>query len=164
MFPIVRFVVEDIAAVTKKCQRRWNKSFSPLEVGKNWFYEQLRKLAPVDTKKGYETKELRDAAGLKKTSKKLDETFEAHAVDSWVLANSYTGGHIKPDNTKILCVAPIDFRRRQLHLLQPAKGGERRRHGGTRSLGLQRGSIVKHPKHGMASSEAQWAIESVCTP
>jgi hypothetical protein len=149
MFPVSRFVVEDIAAVTKKGQRRWNKSFSTLEVGKNWFYEQLGKLAPVSTKQGFETKALRDAAGLKKTSKKLEETFDAHCVDSWALANSYTGGHIKPDNTTILCLAPIDLRRRQLHLLQPAKGGERRRHGGTRSLGFQRGSIVKHVKRGI---------------
>lgn len=149
MFPIVRFVVEDIAAVTKKGQRRWNKSFSPLEVGKKWFYRELARVARVSTKKGHETKEMRDACGLKKTSKKLEETFDAHCVDSWVLANSFTGGHNKPDNVEILCVAPLALRRRQLHLMQPAKGGERRRHGGTRSLGLQRGSIVKHPKHGI---------------
>jgi hypothetical protein len=150
MFPIVRFVVEDITAITKKGQKRWNKSFSPLEIGKHWFYSELRKIADVDTKTGYETKEMRDACGLKKTSKKLVEVFDAHCVDSWVLANSYTGGHIKPDNTAILCISPITLRRRQLHLLQPSKGGDRRRHGGTRSLGLQRGSIVKHPKYGIS--------------
>jgi hypothetical protein len=111
---IVHFVVEDIAALSKKGQRKWNKSFSPLEAGKKLFYEQLGKLASVSTLKGLETKALRDAAGLKKTSKKLDETFDAHCVDSWVLANSYTGsqGCLKPDNTAILCIAPLAFRRR----------------------------------------------------
>jgi RRXRR protein len=33
IFPISVFVVEDIAATTKKGKRRWNGSFSPLEVG-----------------------------------------------------------------------------------------------------------------------------------
>jgi hypothetical protein len=32
MYPITAFVVEDIKAQTKKFQKRWNKSFSPLEV------------------------------------------------------------------------------------------------------------------------------------
>ena len=60
IFPITDFVVEDIAAVTKKGKRRWNKSFSPLEVGKKWFYSELEKIGNVYTLKGYETKELRD--------------------------------------------------------------------------------------------------------
>jgi len=60
IFPITDFVVEDIAALTKKGKRRWNKSFSPLEVGKKWFYLELAKLGNVHTLKGYETKELRD--------------------------------------------------------------------------------------------------------
>jgi len=34
IFPIIDFVVEDISATTKKGKRRWNESFSPLEVGK----------------------------------------------------------------------------------------------------------------------------------
>jgi hypothetical protein len=46
MFPITMFVVEDIATATKG-QRKWDASFSPLEVGKTWFYEELRKLGGV---------------------------------------------------------------------------------------------------------------------
>jgi len=38
-YPIETFVVEDVAAVTKPGKHRWNRSFSPLEVGKTWFYE-----------------------------------------------------------------------------------------------------------------------------
>jgi len=149
MFPISRFVVEDIKAVTKAGKRRWNSSFSPLEVGKRWFYTELEKLAPVETKQGYETKELRDSAGLKKTSRKLAEVFEAHCVDSWVLANWYVGGHVRPDNTRLLCMTPLRFHRRQLHKLQPEVGGIRKPYGGTRSLGFKRGSLVKHAKLGL---------------
>jgi hypothetical protein len=68
-------------------------------------------------------------------------------VDSWVLANWFTGGHEKPDNMTILLVTPLRFHRRQLHYLQPATGGIRRVYGGTRSFGLKRGSLVKHVKH-----------------
>ena len=147
MFPITDFVVEDIAAVTKKGKRKWNKSFSPLEIGKKWFYSELEKLGNVYMLKGYETKELRDSYGLKKSKKKLAETFDTHCVDSWVLANWHVGGHVIPDNKEILFVIPLQFHRRQLHALQPAKGGVRRNYGGTRSMGFKRGSLVKYPKY-----------------
>jgi hypothetical protein len=87
----------------------------------------LEKLARVIRKQGWETKALRDALGLKKTRRKLAEIFEAHCVDSWALANWYTGGHTEPDNTRLLCVTPLRLHRRQLHRLQPEKGEMRKR-------------------------------------
>ena len=149
LFPIDCFVVEDIKATTKM-GRKWNHSFSPLQVGKQWFYDKLSTLARVEIKQGYETKELRDSAGLKKTKKKLAEIFEAHCVDSWVLANGWTGGHTQPDNKRLLCITPLRFHRRQLHRLQFSKGGVRKPYGGTLSHGFKRGSLVKHPKWGLA--------------
>lgn len=146
IFPISDYVVEDIAAVTKPGQKKWNKSFSPLQIGKNWFYDEIRKLGNLTTKKGWETKNLRDALGLKK-SKSSQNSFKAHCIDSWVLANSVVGGHQKPDNISILFFTPLRFKRRQLHKLQPTKGGKRRREGGTMSLGFKRGSLVRHPKY-----------------
>src|SRR5215469_11644822 len=59
LFPVSVFVVEDIKARTQG-KRRWDQSFSPLEAGKAWFYVELSKLAPVQTKQGYETKALRE--------------------------------------------------------------------------------------------------------
>src|SRR5260370_31287147 len=38
LFPVSVFVVEDIKASTRPNKGRWNRSFSPLEVGKAWFY------------------------------------------------------------------------------------------------------------------------------
>src|SRR5215475_1011783 len=67
LYPIRSFVVEDVCAVSKQFQGKWNSSFSPLEVGKHWFYDQLAKIARVETKAGWETKEPRDAHGLKKS-------------------------------------------------------------------------------------------------
>ena len=149
IYPITDFVVEDITATTKQGKRKWNVSFSPLEVGKKRFYSELAKLGQVHILKGYETKELRDRYGLKKSSNKLKNDFKAHCVDSWVLANRSVGGHITPDLKEIIFVAPLRFHRRQLHALQPSKGGIRRPYGGTRSSGLKRGSYVKHPKYGV---------------
>jgi hypothetical protein len=144
MYPVTTFIVEDIKAKSVK-----SKSFSILEVGKVWFYSELRKLGTLVLKQGWETKELRDSLGLYKTKDKMAEVFEAHCVDSWVLANSCVGGHTKPDNTNLLCISPIRLRRRQLHVLQPTKGGIRKRLGGTRSMGFKRGSLVTHLKHGL---------------
>lgn len=148
LYPIERFVVEDIKA-TNKGKRRWDLSFSPLQVGKEWFYSELAKIALVETKSGWETKELRDALGLKRIGNKTAEAFEAHCVDAWVLANSWIGGHVMPDNTQLLCITPLRFHRRQLHRLQPEVGGIRRPYGGTRSLGFKRGSLIEHPKWGL---------------
>src|SRR5215469_14161278 len=73
LFPVSVFVVEDVAAVTKKGKHCWNRSFSPLEVGKHWFYEEIKKLASLRLMQGYETKAVREQLGLKKTGKKLAE-------------------------------------------------------------------------------------------
>ena len=70
-------------------------------------------------------------------------------VDSWVLANWWTGGHTSPDNTRMMCITPLRFHRRQLHRLQPEKGGVRKPYGSTHSHGFKRGSLVKHPKWGI---------------
>jgi hypothetical protein len=147
LYPVSHFMVEDIKA---HCGggHRWNRSFSPLQVGKKWFYAELKKIALVDTLQGYETYKLRNDMGLKKTKAKMSEVFEAHCVDSWVLANYWTGGHIKPDNAELMLITPLQFSRRQLHVQNPAVGGIRKQYGGTRSMGFKRGSWVQHPKYG----------------
>ena len=147
LYPITVFIVEDIKAQTKPGKGKWNRSFSPLEVGKNWFYSEIRKLGELVIKQGYETKELRDKLGLKKTKGKLEEVFSAHNVDSWVLANSEFEQKI-PDNTQIFRMIPLNFHRRQLHALQPDKNGNRREYGRTLSLGVVRGTVIKHSKYG----------------
>ena len=163
MYPITAFVVEDIKARTRKYKdaynalgqkdglaKRHNGSFSPLEVGKKWFYEQLSKLGRLETKEGWETAELRKAHGLEKSKNKMAEIFEAHCVDSWTLANLFVGGHTKPDYKRMLCITPLRFHRRQLHVQNPTEGNIRKPYGGTRSEGFTRGSLVKHIKKGLA--------------
>jgi hypothetical protein len=148
LYPIAAFVVEDIKAVTKGKQL-WDQSFSPLEVGKRWFYTELGRLAQVETKQGWETKQLRDQLGLKKTSKKLAAVWEAHCVDAWCLAYGSVRGRTTPDNRRLLCITPMQWHRRQLHRLEPAKGGVRTPYGGTLSLSIKRGTLVRHPHYGL---------------
>lgn len=149
IYPVNAFVVEDVRAETRKNARKWNASFSPLMAGKTWFYEQIAKLGRVDLKQGYETHELRTELGLKKSSNKMAAVFSAHCVDSWVLANWFVGGHTKPDNARLTLLAPIQFQRRSLHSQLFAKGGIRRRMGGTMSLGIKKGRLAKHIKYGL---------------
>jgi hypothetical protein len=133
-------IYEDIKAITKKGQKRWNKSFSPLEVGKKYFKQSLIKLGfKVKLNPGYSTSKARKFLGLSKTKDKLSNQFSAHCVDSWVMANECVGGHSKPDNDDVLYISPINFGRRKLYVFQYAKGGSRKRCGGTRSLGFKKG-------------------------
>ena len=167
MYPITTFVVEDISAETRKGCKKWNKMFSPLEVGKQWFYKQLSKLGRVETKEGWETFEMRNAHGLKKSKSKMSEVFEAHCVDSWTLANWFVGGHTKPDYKRMLCITPLRFHRRQLHVQKPTEGGVRKPYGGTRSEGFTRGSLVEHTKKGLTyvggTSNGRISLREVAT-
>ena len=151
LYPVTHVCVEDIKARTVPSAKKWNQSFSPLEVGKQWFYTEIRKRWALLTLQGWQTKEIRDRLGLKKSSKKLAETFDAHCVDSWCLAYHTVGGdHSTPDNTDIFCISPIPIRRRELHRQNPQKGGKRPRYGGTVLRdGLIKNTLIKHVKHGL---------------
>ncbi len=150
LYPITYVCVEDIKARTLKRAKKWNSSFSPLEVGKSWFYGEIQKRWTLFILQGWETKELRDRLGLKKSSKKLAETFDTHCVDSWCLAYHTVGGLDVPDNTDIFCIAPIPVSRRELHRQNPQKNGIRSRYGGTvLTQGLVKNTLVKHVKHGL---------------
>lgn len=149
IIPIRQVIVEDIKAETRPGQKRWNASFSPLEVGKQYFYAQLRSMGlKVETLPGTVTRDLRDKFCLKKISDKSRLVFESHCVDAWVLAAS-TNGATHPTTKSLYYVVPLRWHRRQLHRLEPDREGLRRRYGGTVSLGIKKGTLVKHTKHGM---------------
>jgi hypothetical protein len=148
LYPITDYVVEDIKAETKKGCKKWNKSFSPLEFGKVGFYTELKKLGNLTLKQGYDTFERRNLLSFKKSSKKLEEKFDAHNVDSWVLA-SFITRKTNIDNKSMFRIVPMQLHRRQLHRYEPGLGGIRKPYGGTNSLGFRRGSIVKHNRLGL---------------
>ncbi len=149
IYRITHICVEDIKARSIERSKKWNQSFSPLEVGKQWFYTEIEKRWQLLTLQGWETKELRDRLGLKKSSKKLAETFDAHCIDSWCLAYHAVAGDGVVDNTDIFCLSPIPIRRRELHRQNPQKGGKRPRYGGTTFNGLVKNTLVRHIKYGL---------------
>ena len=149
LYPITHVCVEDIKARTIEHAKKWNQSFSPLEVGKNYFYDAVKKRWELLTLQGYDVKEIRDDLGLNKCKDKLSESFDAHCVDSWCLAYHAVGGDNVVDNTSIFCISPIPIKRRCLHREQPSKGGKRNRYGGTRCLNTVKNALVRHVKHGL---------------
>lgn len=150
IFPISYIGIEDVKATTKKGCKRWNSSFSPLEVGKQWCYSELRRITDLTVFNSYEDTYLtRQALGLKKSKNKLSNGFNAHCVDSWVLAYLLVGGDSVPDNNVVMECKPIRLHRRQLHVFNPGANGYRRPYGGSLSQGLKRGGIVQHPKYGV---------------
>ena len=149
IIPITDVIIEDIKARTLKGKAKWNITFSPLEVGKQWFYGKIKQLWCLHIFQGYETYEMRTKLGLKKLGNKMAVDFHAHCVDAWVLANAIIGNKTIVDNANMLLITPLQLHRRQLHATQPGKNGKRRNYGGTRSMGFKRGDLVEHPKWGI---------------
>jgi RRXRR protein len=157
LFPIAQIVYEYV-------QARGDKSFSPVMVGQIWMLKQLEPIAPTVTRFGWETSNLRDKLGLvKQKNHKGDAILETHAVDGIALASSYFLRYESFENTRerghvwigevnlttsvfrVIRRPPIS--RRQLHLMVPAKGGIRRKYGGTTTRhGVRKGDLVSSPK------------------
>jgi hypothetical protein len=143
-------------------------------VGQKWAIEQLGKLAPVVTIFGYQTAAIRTHLGLVKNKvDKSKSTFETHAVDGVAIASSHfvdyrkyqqNDGHgsmwfgqVAITKADFFVVKRPPFSRRQLHLMVPAKGGARRKYGGSNTRhSLRKGDLVKSPKGiGYVSGETE---------
>lgn len=145
VIPVSDVAVEDVSARTKKGKQiGWNSRFSPIEQGKQWFYEQIHnKGLNLVTYKGTETKKYRDWHMLTKSKNKGEKSFSAHAVDAWVLASKLVGA-FQPTDKSLYYWTPVVNSKRSLHRATPQKGGIRTRYGGTRCLGLSKGTLVIH--------------------
>jgi hypothetical protein len=149
ILPLTEAVIEDTRAITKKDEKKWNDNFSPIEVGKKYLYAGIKKLGiKLTLKKGMETKKHRENIGLKKLKSKSKQAFEVHCVDAWCLASLSTGAK-RPTTKSLYYIIPLQWHRRQLHRFNPEKGGIRKKYGGTISMGLKRGTLVKDPKYGL---------------
>jgi hypothetical protein len=144
ILPITAVNVENIAATTKEGKTKWNSSFSPLEVGKAWFYSEIKKLAvQLITTEGFDTAKHRATRGFDKSRDKLDYIWEAHNVDSHSLAEIALNTMVLPDKG----LWKIQFHqqhRRQIQKQNPAKGNIRKLYGTTISLGLPRCSVARY--------------------
>ncbi len=156
LYPIKKIIIEDIQARTKNSKSKgsaaWNTNFVPIQVGKNYMYAKLRELVPtLILVEGFTTHTIRSLLRtVVKAKLKSAKIFEAHCLDAWVLAGMGLGHEAleEPDNMSMWCLEPILLHRRQLHVSNPIKEGVRKNQGGTRSMGLKRGSLAHHPKYG----------------
>lgn len=152
VLPLRAAVVEDVQAETRPGKgRKWNHAFGPVQMGKQHLYTRLAGMGlVVHLREGWQTKALREQYELKKIKSKAKAVFASHAVDAWVLAASMSGARL-PTCQRLWYLVPARMHRRQLHRLEPARGGVRAPYGGTRSLGLKRGTLVRHPRYGLCT-------------
>lgn len=155
IYPISSIVYEIVKA-------NGSKSFSPVMVGQKWMLKQLEQFAPVNSLEGWQTAQIRDHLGLvKDKTNKAKQSPETHAVDGIALAASrfvryqkyYKAGEDGAEWTGSVAVTESLFKvirrppvsRRQLHLMIPAKGGIRRKYGGTTTpFNIRKGDLVKY--------------------
>jgi RRXRR protein len=137
---------------------RGDKGFSPVMVGQVWQLERLEAFGDVKQVQGWETAQIRTQLGLEKQKHSKGDAIPAtHAVDGVALACSafikygiidrHSRGWrgdvtITPAPFAIIRRPPVS--RRQLHLMVPAKGGARRKYGGTVTRhGFRKGDYVE---------------------
>lgn len=151
IIPISDVAIEDVKAKAYKNGKRWNNSFSPIQVGKTHLYDLLKDASfKVWIFAGWEVAEERNSLGLSKASDKSKVSFDSHCVDGFTLSALVIGIE-EPTTRAIYHLKQIKLYRRQLHRLQYSKGGIKKPYGGTRSLGIKRGTLVRHFKWGLAS-------------
>ena len=114
-------------------------------VGQKWQLEELEAFGDVKQIQGWETAQIRTQLGLEKQKHSKGDAIPAtHAVDgvaascsqfiNYGITSHYSMGWkgevtITPTPFTIIRRPPVS--RRQLHLMVPAKGGVRRKYGGT---------------------------------
>jgi hypothetical protein len=154
ILPITDVVIEDVK-VQIRGQGQWANAFSPVQVGKEHLYHLLESEGlKLHLCEGHETAALRQGFGLTKTKQKDKRSFDSHCVDAWVMAAAVSGASRRVPSgreKRLWYITTATIKRRMLHKLQPAKGGVRRPEGGSRSLGLKRATLVRHPKYGLCS-------------
>lgn len=158
------YVRADVDLTSGRKKARSGKGFSAVMVGQRWMLKQLEQFAPVVKIEGYQTASTRKHLGLlKNKADKSKAEFATHAVDGVAIAASYfveyrkyhkVGedgadwfGHVSLTSAPFFVIRRPPYSRRQLHLMVPAKGGVRRKYGGsTTRHGVRKGDLVNSPK------------------
>jgi hypothetical protein len=139
IYPLNIAGVEDVGF--DHYSKRWGKNFSQIEIGKKWFYEELKKLIPdVRLIKGFDTSVRRKQLGLNKSGNKEDRNPEAHVNDCITMGSIILGigmeyKTVLRQGVNFDIITRPKYSRRKLHSEQPNKKpnkeGIRKRFGGT---------------------------------
>ena len=167
IFPFETVVYEVIKA-------KGDKGFSPVMVGQKWQLGRIEAFGEVKQLFGWETANIRTHLRLKKQKHSKGDTIPAtHAVDGVALACSafirygITSTHsqgwigkVRVTSAPFAVIRRPPISRRQLHLMVFAKGGTRRKYGGTvMRHGFRKGDLVNSPKGiGYVSGDTQTQI------
>ena len=164
---VYEYVKADVDLTSGRSKARSGKGFSPVMTGQKWAIEQLNNIAPVVKKLGWQTSNLRKHLGLpKQKANKKEAIPSTHAVDGICLAasqfveylpfeNSRGRGHawfgsVQITDAPFYVIRRPPISRRQLHLMVPAKGGNRRKYGGTTTRhNFRKGDYVEAEKVGI---------------
>jgi RRXRR protein len=156
------YIKADVDLTSGRKRARSGVRFSPVMVGQRWMLKQLEQFAPVVKVEGYQTASTRKHLGL--TKNKADKSkaeFNTHAVDGVALAASHFVeyrqyhkadedgaewfGSVSITPAPFFVIRRPPYSRRQLHLMVPAKGGIRRKYGGsTTPFNIRKGDIVRY--------------------
>jgi hypothetical protein len=165
---VFEYVKADVDLTSGRKKARSGSGFSPVMVGQAWAIEHLSKLAPVVKKLGWQTSNIRKHLGLEKQkTQKGDAIPCTHATDAISLAatqfidylpfeNSGGRGHcwqgeVTITDAPFFVIKRPPVSKRQLHLMLPSKGGNRRKYGGTvtRHQNIRKGDFVEGVKAGI---------------
>ena len=141
-YPINKIAIEDVKFNHR--DNRWGKNFSTIEIGKNMIKAFIIGKIGRDnyiTFEGFETEQIRNKLGLKKSSNKSLEKFNSHCVDSFSIASEICNA--EPNyNIKVVDDTYRPTRRR-LHDTQFSKGGKRDKYSNGNFKGIRKGSICE---------------------
>jgi len=141
-YPINKVAIEDVKFNHR--DKHYGKNFSTIEIGKNMIKAFIigkvgrENYIPFE---GFETEQVREKLGLKKSSKKSSETFNSHCIDSFSIASELSNA--EPNfNIKVVDDTYRPTRRR-LHDTQPKKGGIREKYSTGSFKGIRKGTICE---------------------
>ncbi|GET36480.1 hypothetical protein MiSe_12310 [Microseira wollei NIES-4236] len=169
------YVRADVDLTSGRRAAKSGKGFSGVMVGQVWMPKQLGQIASTIKIEDHQTASTRKHLGLvnNKADKSLAQ-FNTHAVDGVSIAashfvqyrqdrkqgedgaNWFASVSITPALFFVIRRPP--YSRRQLHLMVPAKGGNRRKYG---RHGLRKGDLVDSPK-GIGYAAWRYRKTNIC--
>lgn len=132
LYPIIEIGFEDVFFNHyKDVDGIKGRSFSQVEIGKNWLLDRLRKIAHVREIKGYETARRRDQLKLSKSEDKTARIKSSHVTDCIAMGAIVLGiSNIPISKFKFDVISRPKYSRRVLFAEQPGKEGIFERAGG----------------------------------
>jgi len=138
-YPIKIVAIEDVKF--NHAKYRWGKNFSTIEVGKTKIYEYIHARAFFQMYNGYDTPDIRETYGYRKSSSKNAEVFTSHCSDALAMAVDASCKQYVPEGSFIVVDDTYRSIRRKLHDSQFSKGGIRYKYSTGNFRGIRKGTM-----------------------